>query len=101
MHFETSIECNTDKINHDTILQKISQVMHFKRKKSKMHFEKSTALQKYPKSYISNDKLPNALWNITWDITDKINRDTTLKEYPKSYVSNEKLPKYTLKLQLR
>jgi hypothetical protein len=54
MHFETSTECNTDKIKDDTT--KIFQVIHFQRKNYKMHFETSAVCK-----------------------TDKINHDTALK----------------------
>jgi hypothetical protein len=57
MYFETSTECNTDKINHDT------------------------TLQKYLKAYVSNEKNSKMPFETLTDSNfDKINHDTTLEK---------------------
>jgi hypothetical protein len=47
MYFETSTECKTDKINHETTVQKYPDIF--------------TTLQKYSKSYVSTEKLQSVL----------------------------------------
>ena len=69
MNFETSIECDSDRVNHGIILQKFSR-SYISTKKSKINSESSTEcnsdkendekiLQKYSKSFTSMKKFQN------------------------------------------
>jgi hypothetical protein len=60
MNFETSTECNSDKVSHHT------------------------TLQTYSKSYITTTKFQNELETTKECNNYKVNHEKTLQKYPKS-----------------
>jgi hypothetical protein len=66
MNFETSSDCNNEKVNHDK------------------------TLQKYAKSCVSTKKNPKGTVKQTECNSDKVNHNITLQKYSKSYNSMNK-----------
>jgi hypothetical protein len=86
MHFETSTECNTDKINHETTVQKISQ-----------YFYNTTKIFQFIRF---NGKTPKCTLKHQQNVTPTLTSETMTKHYKIFQVSfQRKYFKCTLKHQ--